>query len=304
MAGRTLPPTSRFAADDGAADPALADALARRGAGQGALEDVVAALAHARVLVPVLAVEHEESDRAEHDRCAVDGDRTGGGDGAAAAGVGERSGRSFAQTRHASAGVVAVAAPDGRTALPVFSSVTALTAWHPTARPMPAEAPRAAAAALAEGWDLLVVDPGGETPVVVPRPAVQALALGHPWQPAVCNGAVRAEVAEAVCRAAQGPRVLAVDAAPGCSAEVAVVVTLEAGLSQAALERTLTDVGARLAGDVEVTAAVDSLELCPIGPPAAAPGDRRPASADLGGGAGAVAASGRGRRWRRGSGRR
>lgn len=243
-----LPPTSPFAGDDGSADPALAEALARLAAGTTDLAHVVRVLAGTRVLVPVLAVEHddaEDEDRhadahAHADACAV------------------------GHERRASAGVVAVAAPDGRTALPVFTCVDALTAWHPTARPMPAEAPRAAVAALAEGWDLLVLDPGGPHTAVLPRPAVHALAAGRAWEPAVAGGVVRAEVVAAVRRAAAWPG--GVDVVPGRAAEVAVVVTLEPGLTREALERTLAALGARLAADEAVPAAVDSLELRPVAP--------------------------------------
>lgn len=288
MAGRELPPTSRFAADDGAADPALAEALVRRATGQGTVADVVVALAGARVLVPVLAVEHDDAGEAGEVDDAPDHDCA-----AAAA-------EPFAEARHASAGVVAVAAPDGRTALPVFSSVAALTAWHPTARPMPAEGPRAAAAALGEGWDLLVVDPGGATTAVVPRPAVHALAAGRAWEPAVRDGVVAATVRDAVRQVARVPGVLDANAAPGRGAEVAVVLTLQPGLTRAALERVLADVGAHLAADGEVTAAVDSIELRPLSGarPAAAPGR------GLSDGADAAPAPARGWRWRRAPGRR
>ncbi|GEN79214.1 SseB family protein [Actinotalea fermentans] len=298
MPGRELPPTSRFAADDGAPDPALAAALARRAAGQGSLEDVVAALARARVLVPVLAVEHE--DGPEHEDGAEREVPTAGPGAADACRTGD-----VAESRHASAGVVAVAAPDGRTALPVFTSVAALAAWHPTARPMPAEGPRAAAAALGEGWDLMVVDPGGGAPAVIPRPAVHALAGGTPWQPAVRAGAVVPTVREAVRRAAEGPGVLAVDVVPGRRAEVGVVLTLAPGLSRSGLARTLDEVGARLAGDGEVTAAVDSLELRPVAATDDADADAdAPAASGVSDAVAAAPAPTRGRRWRRAPGRR
>lgn len=284
MPGAELPPTSRFAADDGSADPALAAVLDRWVGGEAGLPDVVAALAPARVLVPVLAVEHAD-DGAGHDDGAACG---------AHAALGHE--------RRASTGVVAVAAPDGRTALPVFTSVAALTAWQATARPMPAEAPRAALAALAEGWDLLVLDPGSPHAVVLPRPAVHALAEGRAWKPAVRDGAVREAVAAAVRRAAAGPGVLTVAAEPGRRAEVAVVVTLEGGLTRAALDRVLADVGARLAADPDVTVAVDSVELRVVGASGAAPSaDRTPGAggAVSGSDAGAAPTPGRGPRWLR-----
>lgn len=234
MAGRELPPTSPFAHDDGSADRVLADALMALAAGTGSLPDVVGALAAARVLVPVIALEE---------------DATVPGEGP------------FAEARHAAAGVVAVAAPDGRTALPVFTSVSTLATWRPDARPMPAEGPRAAAAALQEGWGLLVLDPGPGA-VVVPRPAVVALATGATWRPAVVAGVVRNEVRDAVLRAVGGTgHVREVGVRPGGRAEVAVVLTLAPGLRQAELDAVLAAVGERLATATEVVDAVDSLEL-------------------------------------------
>ena len=163
-----------------------------------------------------------------------------------------------------------MAAPDGRTALPVFSCVAALAAWRPDARPVPAEGPRAAAAALQEGWELLVVDPGGAS-VVVPRPAVVALATGAAWLPAVAAGEVRAEVRDAVAQALDGlPEVRGIALQPSGRAEVAVVLTLVPGLSRQALDAVLRAVGSRLAASVGDV--VDSLELRISGDAAAAPG--------------------------------
>lgn len=242
MAGRALPPPSPFAGDDGAADPALAAALGACAGRPGVVADVVAALALARVLVPVVALEEGPAGP----DVPVD------------------------EQREASAGVVAVAAPDGRTALPVFSSVAALTAWRPEARPVPAEGPRAAAAALQEGWEVLVVDPGGAS-VVVPRPAVVALATGTAWRPAVVHDVLRPEVRDAVVAAlAELDDVVTVTATPGRRAEVAVLLELRPGLSRAELDGLLAAVGERLAarvGDV-----VDTLELTVSGAGAAPPG--------------------------------
>lgn len=234
---RELPPVSAFATDDGSADPALAAVLAEHEAGRADLAEVVAALARTRVLVPVLA--HEAPGDGEH--------------------------------REASTTVVAVQAPDGRTALPVFTGVAALSAWRPDARPMPAQAPRAAASALAEGWPLLVLDPGGPVTVVVPRPAVQALAAGLDWAPAVRDGRVRPDVAAAIEAAAVGPGVIAARAVPGRSAEVAVLVELPAGLDRAGLDAVLAGVGTRLAADPMV-AQVDTLELRPVAVSSPGPG--------------------------------
>ncbi len=233
---RDLPPVSAFAGDDGSPDPRLAAVLAEHADGRAEVADVVAALVTTRVLVPVMA--HEVPDGA----------------------IGEGP---FAE-REVETSVVALQAPDGRTALPVFTSVAALSAWRAEARPMPAQAPRAAASALAEGWPLLVLDPGGPVTVVVPRPAVQALAAGLAWHPAVRGGQVRTDVREAIERSvAQVPTVHSVEVEPGRRSEVAVVVGLPRGLDRAGLEAVLAQVNVRLAAD-PVVAQIDTLELRPV----------------------------------------
>jgi hypothetical protein len=213
VAGRELPPTSAFADDDGAADPALRAALGAWAADPGALPEVVAALRTARVLVPVV-------------------------------------------TQDRSATAVALAAPDGRTALPVFSDLAALAAWHPDARPVPTPAAQAAAAALAEGWELMVVDPGGPVTVLVPGPAVRALATGSAWNPAVSRGVVRDDVVDAIRRAARVPQVRWVRVVPGSAAEVAVVLGVRPGLGRGELDSLLADLGRH-----PVAAEIDSLEI-------------------------------------------
>ena len=84
--GRALPGASPFAGDDGSADPELAALLEGYRAGTASVADVVARLAKVRVLIPVLA-ELDVVEQGEHGQL-VD--------------------------KQASAGVVALAAPDGR----------------------------------------------------------------------------------------------------------------------------------------------------------------------------------------------
>jgi len=230
VTGRELPPTSPFAGDDGRADPALAAALA-----DGRARDVVAALRHARVLVPVLA--HLEAEAVAHG-LRVD--------------------------KEASTGVVALRAPDGRTALPVFSDVEQLTRWRADARPVPAEGPRAAAAALQEGWEVLVVDPAG-TALLVPRPAVVALATGADWEPVVRDGRVDVRVRDELVAVLEAvPGVGEADVVPGRRAEVAVVLGVRAGTARGELDGVLERVGAALAASTLVRDRVDSLELRPV----------------------------------------
>lgn len=237
MAGRELPPSSPFADDDGSAAPGLAAVLGEYAAGAATLGDVVAALAGTRVLVPVLA-ELELAGQVEHD------------------------GHTHTVDKEASAGIVALRAPDGRTALPVFTSMAAMTAWRPDARPVPSDVPRAALSAVQEGWEVVVVDPGGPVTALLPRPAVWALAQQEPWRPAVGPDGVDPDVVAAVRRAlAPVGAVIEADALPGSRAEVAVVVTLVDGLDRTLLDRTVERVNAALAADEVVAARVDSLEL-------------------------------------------
>lgn len=160
------------------------------------------------------------------------------------------------------AAVPALTSPDGRRALPVFTSVAAMAAWQPDARPIPASVPHAALSAVGQDWSLLVLDPGGPITVVIPRPAVWAIAQGKDWRPAVVAGAVDADVADAIVSAvARFAHVGSVAAEPGRTAEVAVVLRLDPGLDRAGLARLLADVNAALAASALVAERVDSLEL-------------------------------------------
>lgn len=239
MTGRELPPSSPFAGDDGSADPAVAAALDALQDGSGTVRALVDALAGTRVLVPVLA-ELEVEDVVVH------------------------GGHAHTVDKEASAGIVALQAPDGRTALPVFTSVATMTAWRADARPVPTDVARAALSAVTEGWEVLVVDPGGPTTVLVPRPAVWALAQQLRWRPAVTADGVDPEVRDAIVAAvAPVAGVLTADAVPGTRAEVAVLVGLVPGLDRAGLDAVLAQVNAALAGVELVATRVDSLELRP-----------------------------------------
>lgn len=77
--------------------------------------------------------------------------------------------------------IVAVRTPDGKSAIPAFTSVEQMQAWKPEARPVPVDARKIALACASEGHERLVIDPAG-TPVVLRRPALAALAQGLGWQ--------------------------------------------------------------------------------------------------------------------------
>jgi len=226
-------PESIFSDDDGSADARLAQALIRYSHAKTPLADVVDALAYARVLIPVMA-SGESRIMGEH---GVEKDQV------------------------ASTGVVAVQMPDGRAALPIFTDVDAMKAWNEKARPIPAEGPRAALAAIAEGWSSLVLNPGMET-VLIPRPAVWAVGQGQSWSPAVVDGSVSADVREAVSSAVSLDDALrGVDARAGGNAEITVVLTLAPGLTQPELDAIIERVQRELAHSDVVAQRVDTLEL-------------------------------------------
>jgi len=237
-----------FAGDDGSAVPAVeaalaalaqarspadADAGAARpdpGALLRAQAGVVAALAGTRLLVPIVAVLGEGSEAV-----AAEGDKNA--DMALVTLTGRR---------------------DGRKALPAFTSVATCAAWDAKARPVPVEAERAALAAVAEGCDVVVLDPAGPVTCLVGRPAVWALGQNRSWTPAPFDDAVRAAVAEA---ATGVPGVVSAVCEPGRSAETAVVVEVVPGLTRDEIDDLARAVGDRLAASDVVADRVESVEL-------------------------------------------
>jgi hypothetical protein len=180
--GRHFEP-NQAADDDGSPDPRLIEAIRRFRAADASVADVVRAAHDARLLVPLVSALGDE-------------------------GVGPH-GLAVDKTQELS--LVTVAAPDGRTVLPAFTSVAALGLWNPDARPIPVAAARVALAAAAEQTPLVVLDPGSETEFVIRRPALRALATGESWVPSFDDAAVL----EAFLECADGEPVRAVQLAPG-----------------------------------------------------------------------------------------
>ncbi len=229
--GRTLT-DGPFTGDDGAVAAPVAALLAdaERTGEPVDVAALVAALPGARLFVPVTAIS------------AGTDAQTGGDLGADMA-------------------IPTLRSPDGRDALPVFTSVAALVAWSAKARPVPVEARRAAVSAVQEGQQLLVLDPGVRGPagsVVVPRPALWALAQGEPWTPSPRDPAVAAAVAAAALGVAG---VVRARCEPGRGAELRVVLDVVAGLDAEALAWVTSEVPRLLAADPVVAERVDSLEV-------------------------------------------
>ncbi|GAB3278673.1 SseB family protein [Microbacterium lacusdiani] len=224
------------ASDDGSADPALLAALTAFRAGDGDQVAVVDALRRARVLIPLVAEKGDE-------------------------GVGAH-GLVVDKTQELS--IVTVAAPDGRSVLPVFSSVEALGRWDAKARPIPVEAVRAALAASAEHTDLMVLDPTSDTEFVVRRPAVWAIAQGEPWTPSFADPDVFLGLQESI---AGELAVLDLEVEPGDPTarlqgpELVVRLTLMSGLDRTELDAVLARLARRWSTDDRVATLVDSLAI-------------------------------------------
>lgn len=224
------------AADDGSADPALLAALLRFRAGEGSQVEVVDAFRSARVLIPLLAEKGDE-------------------------GIGP-TGLAVDKTQELS--IVTVAAPDGRTVQPVFSSVEAMQRWDVAARPIPVAATRAALAAVSEDTDLIVLDPTSATEFILRRPAVWAVAQAEQWEPSFLSPKVFEALQQSV---AHELAVIDIAVAPGDpearlrGAELVVILELAAGLDREVLDAVLQRLAQRWAADDRIAVLVDSLTV-------------------------------------------
>jgi hypothetical protein len=236
-----------FENDDGTASGAYLAAIAALRKGSGDEAGVVASLATARVFIPIVAQLAEEAE---------------GQDGLQA-------------DKQADMALVTLKAPDGRTAMPAFTSAAALSAWHPDARPVAVYAARAALSAVSEGAELLVLDPGSDFTFVVRRPAVWALAQQQQWTPSYKDQ----ELAEEMGRAAAGfPAVRNIELVPGrgvaaraadgtvvagggAGPELQVVLYLEDGLDAEGVQELVSGLQAQWSRNVLFGERVDSIDV-------------------------------------------
>ena len=236
-----------FEDDDGTADAGYLAAVAALQAGDGDEAGVIAALATARVFIPIVAQLAEEAE---------------GQDGLQA-------------DKQADMALVTLKAADGRTAMPAFTSAAALAAWHPEARPVAVYAARAALSAVSEGAELLVLDPGADVTFVVRRPAMWALAQQHDWIPSYADH----ELASGMSQAADGfPAVRRLELLPGrgvaaqaadgsllpgggAGPELQVVLYLADGLDAEGVQQLVAGLQAEWSRNVLFGERVDSIEI-------------------------------------------
>ncbi|MBS2961677.1 SseB family protein [Actinocrinis puniceicyclus] len=158
--GRTIQPTG-FEDDDGSADEALTQALAAHRRGELDRYALYPVMAGKRVLAPVVALlgESEQSG----------------------VGVG---GTELRRDKDSEMALVTLVASDGAKAVPVFTSTGKLGAWgaaagFPAARPVPVSVEKAAAAALQEEADVLLLDLGTGEQFELAGAALREFAAGR-----------------------------------------------------------------------------------------------------------------------------
>ncbi|NJC21980.1 hypothetical protein BJ994_001056 [Arthrobacter pigmenti] len=245
-------PLHAFDNDDGGVPASYEAAVSSLVAGRADETAVVRALATVRVFVPVIA-----------ELGGTDSELPTGADGHH---VGDKE---------ADMALVTIKSPDGRRALPVFTSTARLAHWHESARPVAVFAPRAALSAVAEKADLMVVDPGAEVTFVVRRPALWALAQQTDWVPSYADPVLTELIGRAV---EAGALIRRVEVGPGsgissrtadgtvfggggAGPELRISLALEEGLTQEEVRSTTRNFQRTLQNLEEFVERVDSLEI-------------------------------------------
>ncbi len=191
-------PDPGFSDDDGSADAALTEALAAWSADRSAEGRVLAALQGARLLVPVVAVLGEVET---------------GPDG-------------LKREKTSDMAVPTLQAPDGRRALPAFTSTGTLARWRADARPVAVPLHQALQAAAHEKADTIVLDLAGPVTYPLTGPALLALAEGRDSADPLADPAV-ADALRAVLAAEPG--VLRAHLTPSRDADGTLALVLAAG---------------------------------------------------------------------------
>ena len=225
-----------FSGDNGLADEKLIEAIANFQTGVVGLEKVFEAFAAARFLIPLVA-ELGESGEGAHGQ-KVD--------------------------KSADLSIVTVLTPDNQKALPVFSSVAAMTKWNPNARPVPNDGRKVCLAAASEGNTRIVLDPLSETELVIRRPAIAAIAQRFEWLPPERNPEVVELINQSVDKISEVDSFTLVCGDPTArlrGQELLLVVYLQTGLSELELKGIESQLFEQLGASERFVELVDSLAV-------------------------------------------
>lgn len=232
-AGRQFEPNPN-AGDDGSAPPALMAEFERFRAGDTDVASVVRVFSESRLLIPLVAELGESGVNAE--------------------------GRIVDKSQELS--IVTVEGPDGRTVLPVFSSVAAMNAWNPLARPVPASGPRVAIAATSDGTELVILDPTSGTEFAIRRPALWAMTQEQEWTPGYLDHEVMMAFGDSIV---DEPAVREVTLSPGDpdarlrGPELMIHLLLADGLGKDDITELVTRLTERWSEDEIIAQRVDSI---------------------------------------------
>lgn len=200
--------------DDGSADPKVAAVLADIAFKRATVEELLAVLPGTRLLVPLLA-ELGDSEIGPHGQ-KVD--------------------------KSADLSIVAVATPDGATAIPAFTDVISMQTWRPDARPVPVSIEKLAVAAAGEGHTRIVINPATDL-VGLRFPQLRALATNDPWVNPVADGLFHAGLQQVFDRVTEivSFEVKWLDPLGTLLAsEIEITLWLKAGLSRQELAETIS----------------------------------------------------------------
>ncbi|MFJ9694576.1 SseB family protein [Kitasatospora sp. NPDC101183] len=242
FAGKSIP-NPGFSEDDGGADPALAAALARWSQDGSAEPEVLAALTPTRLMVPIVAIlgEVEVDDHGhKHDKSS-------------------------------DMAVPVLEAPDGRRALPAFTSLESLARWRADARPAPTAAPQAAMVAFSERADTLLIDPAGPVPYALGGARLRALAENRRYLPPAADPEVREAVRALL---AAEPQVLTALLAPSEDSDGVLALVFDPALDRDGLQEAAQRVVRAVAADPLLRVRLDrGLDLAVLPADAALPGE-------------------------------
>jgi len=163
-------PASEFGGDEGDVAPAVLAALRSFADQRIRRAELLEVLADSRVFVPVTAI-LDSSEIDEH-------------------------GHKVEKDSHMA--TVSMQTADGRRGLLAFTSITAFNEWDADSRPVPARMRQAAAAAIDEGADALVIDVANTHRTALTDRELDALASGEPLNPASGDPAIAEAVAAAI----------------------------------------------------------------------------------------------------------
>ena len=222
---------NQFSSDDGSTPEAVARALSEENFSLAILHEC---LMQSRLLIPLVAQ----------------------------LGDSEVGARGQLVDKSAELSIVAVATPDGQSAIPAFTSVSQMQLWKSDARPVPIEASRVALAAIAEGHTRVILNPGSDS-IGLRRPFLAALAQKKSWVPPSLNRAVHDLVALATSDHPEIANFRLIEADSKGSlrqAELTIELSIRPGLNAEELKGLLQTFSANLQSE-KFLELVDSISL-------------------------------------------